>query len=84
MLNCDFNKVAIRPKLCGSCAFSQNFHTRKLGKITVFFAVPGYINPVLRGRFCLERTVIIVGHYMNHLPQELREFFLVLTFLYSD
>ena len=26
-------------KLCGSCAFPQNFHTRKLGEITVFFVV---------------------------------------------
>ena len=30
---------AIRPKLCGNCAFPQNFHTRKLGEIAVFFAV---------------------------------------------
>ena len=29
----------IRPKLCGNCAFSQNFYTKKLGEITVFFAV---------------------------------------------
>ena len=28
-----------RPKLCGNCAFPQNFYTRKLGEITVFFAV---------------------------------------------
>ena len=28
-----------RPKLCGNCVFPQNFHTRKLGEITVFFAV---------------------------------------------
>ena len=28
-----------RPKLCGNCAFPQNFHTRKLGEITVFIAV---------------------------------------------
>ena len=26
-------------KLCGNCAFPQNFHTRKLGEITWFFAV---------------------------------------------
>ena len=25
---------------CGSCGFSQNLHTRKLGEITVFHAVP--------------------------------------------
>ena len=26
------------PKLCGNCALPQNFHIRKLGEITVFFA----------------------------------------------
>ena len=25
--------------LCGNCAFLQNFHTRKTGEITVFFAM---------------------------------------------
>ena len=35
-------KVQFRSKLCGNCAFSQNFHTMKLGEITVFFAV--YLN----------------------------------------
>ena len=25
--------------LCGSCAFPQNFHTRKLGEITVVYVV---------------------------------------------
>ena len=30
---------AIRPKLCGNCAFPQNFHTKKLGEITAFYAV---------------------------------------------
>ena len=30
---------ANRLKLCGNCAFPQNVHTRKLGEITVFFAV---------------------------------------------
>ena len=30
---------AIPPKLCGNCAFPQNFHTRKLGEITVFYDV---------------------------------------------
>ena len=28
-----------RSKLCGNCAFPQNFHTRKLAEITVFYAV---------------------------------------------
>ena len=29
----------ICPKLCGNCAFLQNFRTRKLGEITVFYAM---------------------------------------------
>ena len=29
----------IGPKLCGNCAFAQNFHSRKLGEITVFLAL---------------------------------------------
>ena len=30
---------AICPKLCGNSAFAQNLQTRKLGEITVFYAV---------------------------------------------
>ena len=30
---------ANRPKLYGNCAFPQNFHTKKLDEITVFYAV---------------------------------------------
>ena len=34
------NKPSLRhPKLCGNCASPQNFHTRKLGEMKVFFAV---------------------------------------------
>ena len=29
----------IAPKLCGNCALPQNFHTRYLGAISVFYAV---------------------------------------------
>ena len=32
-------QAIIRPKLCGNCAFPHHFHTRKLGEITVFYAV---------------------------------------------
>ena len=28
-----------RPKLCRNCAFPENFHTSKLGEISVFYAV---------------------------------------------
>ena len=31
--------VSSYPKLCGNCAFPQNFYTRKLGEITAFYAV---------------------------------------------
>ena len=30
-------KAQFRPKLCGNCALPRNFHTRKLGEITVFY-----------------------------------------------
>ena len=30
---------ANHPKLCGNCAFEQNFHTQKLGETTLFFVV---------------------------------------------
>ena len=30
---------ALCPKLCRNCAFPQNVHARKLGEITVFFAL---------------------------------------------
>ena len=31
---------------CGNCAFQQNFHTRKLGEISVFQAVLSYVEQV--------------------------------------
>ena len=34
---------ANRPKLCGNCAFPQNFRTRKSGEIMVYFPVFGTI-----------------------------------------
>ena len=39
--NMDFgsNINIIKLSNCGNCAFPQNFHTKKLGEITVFFAV---------------------------------------------
>ena len=37
---------ANRSKLCGNCAFPQNFHTRKSGEITVFFAVSSTDNAI--------------------------------------
>ena len=43
----------INPKFCGSCAFQYNFHTRKLGEITVFYMVMNS-----------ERIVILEQRYM--------------------
>ena len=34
-----FGKAQFCPKLCGNCAFLHNFHTKKLGKIAVFYVV---------------------------------------------
>ena len=34
-----WKRTAIYPKLCPKCVFSQNFHTWKLGEITLFYAV---------------------------------------------
>ena len=31
-------------KLCGNFAFPENFHTRKLGEITVFYAVTSNVS----------------------------------------
>ena len=41
------------PKLYGNCAFPQNFHTKKLGEITVFYAIlPRF---VIHDEYCDER-----------------------------
>ena len=42
---------AIHPKLCGDCAFPQNFHTRKSGEMTVFFVVFYTRMPILYLQF---------------------------------
>ena len=46
------------PKLCGNCVFRQNFHTRKLGQITVFYAVNTtqghFVYSRIAWRFCID------------------------------
>ena len=32
-------KNTVISPLCGNCSFPENFHTRKIGEITIFFAV---------------------------------------------
>ena len=34
-------------KLCGNCALLQNSYTRKLGEITVFYAVRAYLKNLI-------------------------------------
>ena len=41
------------PKLCGNCAFPRNFHIRKLGEITGFFAVIGVLMMLLFSKVAL-------------------------------
>ena len=48
----------LRPKLCGSCAFSQNFHTRKLGETSVFYAVPCILGSIMHGKYQLLQLII--------------------------
>ena len=39
--------LTIHSKLYGNCTFPQNFHTRKLGEITVIYAVNAILAPAL-------------------------------------
>ena len=39
-----------RPKLCGNCAFPQNFYARKLGNISVFYPIDIYLLKVRNTR----------------------------------
>ena len=41
---CSFHLISCRPKLCGNCAFPQNYHTAKLGEITAFFCSVSFRN----------------------------------------
>ena len=50
---------ANRPKLCGNCAFPQNFHTKKLGEITIFFEVETPVD------LSLELTWIDLDNYSS-------------------
>ena len=42
-------------KLCRNCAFSQNFHTRKPGGITVFYAVYAYSRNIVLAVQCFPK-----------------------------
>ena len=57
--------LAIRPKLCGYCAFPQNFHTRKLGGTTIFFEVFFFfLERRLDTRLCLHEILRFSGHFL--------------------
>ena len=54
---------ATGPKRCRNCAFPQNFHTRKSGKITVFFAVSvAYKKRVFAFEFFLQLSRLDSSH----------------------
>ena len=40
----NFAERANHPKLRRNCAFPQNFHTMKLGKIMVFYALKDFLS----------------------------------------
>ena len=50
------------PKLCGNCVFSQNFHTRKLGEITAYYAV---LDQLFSLEYSLFSSDIIVESFKN-------------------
>ena len=50
-------------KLCGNCVFPQNFHTKKLGEITVFYAVKLYGNCAFQQNFHTKKLDEILVFY---------------------
>ena len=58
---------ANRTKLRGDCAFRENSHARKLGEITVFFAVwaKNVLTPLFRKRMSVSDNLI--AHVTNFL-----------------
>ena len=55
------SKNTIRPKFYGNCALPQNFHTRKLGETTVYYAVTIIIIIIIniKGSFFFSLVFII-------------------------
>ena len=58
-----FPGVKILWKLCGNCAFPQNFYSRKLGKITVFYTVCFYLTHFLTTTF--PKITLQILFYVN-------------------
>ena len=57
-----------RPKLCGNCAFQQNFYTSKLGETTVSYAVKVTESQDLSEKICFQE--------IKFFPEKLSQFFL--------
>ena len=59
---------ANHPKLSRNCAFPQNFHTRKLGEITVFFAVRGFHSVFLAwfGNLLQSKDLLLIKLLLLH------------------
>ena len=58
-----FPGVKILWKLCGNCVFPQNFYSRKLGKITVFYTVCFYLTHFLTTTF--PKITLQILFYVN-------------------
>ena len=50
-----------RPKLYGNCAFPQNSHTRRLGEITVFYAVSPNFTEYIISNFLYRNNKMLDG-----------------------
>ena len=62
----------IHPKLCGICAFPPKFHTRNLGKITVFYVVllPAVTKPE---KFTKKMTLLCANTYSKSKIKTLKQ-----------
>ena len=70
---CENSVETHHPKLCGNCSFSKKFHNRKLGKITVVYAVQfNLISVCFSYKLCmkiLEMQQQVCISYMLHVKE---------------
>ena len=60
---------ANRLKLSGNCTFPQNFHTSKLGEITVFFAVTDIFRSVSLTKLLINLNILSPLSFFNTVLQ---------------
>ena len=66
----EWKTLFVQWKLCGNCAFPRNFYTRKLDKITVFYAVEIfqfsnqlYLRKLPQGCYCISHHPYLYQHF---------------------